>query len=121
MKQLYDPHMFNYTWESVIPGDDMIVGSYYVEDVADDQEFIDHMGQVERLAREGSTSSWMEVGEETPELRDRLMSKVLNYFEIPARIRNHIPICLNRKRTNLEKTRVHRAPNVLARELVSAE
>jgi len=85
MKQLYDPHMFNYTWESVIPGDDMIVGSYYVEDVADDQEFIDHMGQVERLAREGSTSSWMEVGEETPELRDRLMSKVLNYFEIPAR------------------------------------
>jgi 2,3-diketo-5-methylthiopentyl-1-phosphate enolase len=84
VKQLYDPHMFNYMWESVIPGDDYIVGTYYIEDVVEDQDFIDHLGQVERLAAEGSTSSWMEVKELTPDVRERLMSRVLGYYEIPA-------------------------------------
>ena len=83
-KPLYDPHMFNYTWESIVPGDDCIVGTYYIEDVVEDGDFIDHLGQVERLALEGSTASWMEVKEETPELRDRLASKVLGYYEVPA-------------------------------------
>ncbi len=84
VKPLYDPHMFNYMWESTIPSDDYIVGTYYIEDVVEGQDFIDHLGQVERLAAEGSTSSWMEVKELTPEVRDRLMSKVLGYYEIPA-------------------------------------
>src|SRR5512139_2506589 len=76
--------MFNFMWESVIPSDDYIVGTYYIEDVVEGQDFIDHLGQVERLAAEGSTSSWMEVKELTPEVRERLMSKVLGYYEIPA-------------------------------------
>lgn len=84
MKQLYDPHMFNHMWESVIPSDDYIVGTYYMEDVVEDQDFIDHLGQVERLAAEGSTSSWMDVKELTDDVRERLMSKVLGYYEIPA-------------------------------------
>ncbi len=84
MKELYDPHMFDFMWESVIEHDDMIVGTYYIEDVVEGQEFIDHLGQVERLAAEGSTSSWMDVKELTPEVRNRLMSKVLGYYEIPA-------------------------------------
>ena len=54
-KQLYDPHMFNYMWESCIPSDDFIVGTYYIEDMVEGQDFIDHLGQVERLAPEGST------------------------------------------------------------------
>ncbi len=83
-KHLYDPHMFNYMWESCIPSDDFIVGTYYIEDTLEDQDFIDHLGQVERLAAEGSTSSWMDVKELTPEVRERLMSKVLGYYEIPA-------------------------------------
>ncbi len=83
-KPLYDPHMFNYMWESVIPTDDYIVGTYYIEDVVEDQDFIDHLGQVERLAAEGSTSSWMEVKELTDQVRDRLMSRVLGYYEVPA-------------------------------------
>jgi 2,3-diketo-5-methylthiopentyl-1-phosphate enolase len=83
-KHLYDPHMFNYMWESCIPSDDFIVGTYYIEDTLEGQDFIDHLGQVERLAAEGSTSSWMDVKELTPEVRERLMSKVLGYFEIPA-------------------------------------
>ncbi len=84
MKDLYDPHMFDFMWESVIEHDDMIVGTYYIEDVVEGQDFIDHLGQVERLAAEGSTSSWMDVKELTPEVRDRLMSKVLGYYEVPA-------------------------------------
>lgn len=84
MKHLYDPHMFNYMWESCIPSDDYIVGTYYIEDVVEGQEFIDHLGQVERLAAEGSTSSWMDVKELTESVRERLMSKVLGYYEIPA-------------------------------------
>ena len=83
VKQLYDPHMFNYMWES-LDQDRFVVGTYYVEDVKEDAEFIDHLAQIQRLALEGSTASWMEVKEETPEVRERLCSKVLNYLEIPA-------------------------------------
>jgi len=86
VKQIYDPNMFNYMWESVVPDGDLIIGTYYIEDVVDpaESDFIDHLGQVQRLALEGSTASWMEVSEETPELRKRLASKVLAYYEVPA-------------------------------------
>jgi len=84
MKQLYDPNMFNYTWES-IDHDQYVVGTYYLEDIIDDDDdFADHFDQVQRLALEGSTSSWQEVSEDTPEVRERLTSKVLGYFEVPA-------------------------------------
>ena len=73
-KHLYDPHMFDFMWESVIPRDDMIVGTYYIEDTLEGQDFIDHLGQVERLAAEGSTSSWMDVKELTDDVRERLIS-----------------------------------------------
>ena len=36
------------------------------------------------MALEGSTASWMEVKEETSEVRERLSSKVLGYYEVPA-------------------------------------
>src|SRR3989304_5611717 len=55
--------------------DRTVVATYYVEDVRGEDEFIDHLRQVERLALEGSTSSWMDVAEETDELRERLSSK----------------------------------------------
>jgi len=83
VKEIYDPHMFNYMWESLDEGS-FVVGTYYIEDSKPDWDFIDHLKQVERIAREGSTASWMEVKEETPEVRERLMSKVLGYYEIPA-------------------------------------
>jgi 2,3-diketo-5-methylthiopentyl-1-phosphate enolase len=82
-KELYDPHMFNYMWES-LDQDRFVVGTYYIEDTLENADFIDHLGQVQRLALEGSTASWMEVKEETPEVRERLSSKVLGYYEIPA-------------------------------------
>ena len=82
-KQLYDPNMFNYMWES-LDQDRFVVGTYYVEDVKEGVDFIDHLAQIQRLALEGSTASWMEIREETPEVRERLSSKILNYLEIPA-------------------------------------
>lgn len=82
VKELYDPYMFNYMWES-LDQDRFVVGAYYIEDTMEDVDFIDHLGQVQRLALEGSTASWMEVKEETPEVRERLSSKVLEYYEIP--------------------------------------
>jgi ribulose 1,5-bisphosphate carboxylase large subunit-like protein len=83
VKELYDPNMFNYMWES-LDQDRFVVGTYYIEDNKPDWDFIDHLGQVQRLALEGSTASWMEVKEETPEVRERLSSKVLGYYEIPS-------------------------------------
>jgi 2,3-diketo-5-methylthiopentyl-1-phosphate enolase len=83
VKELYDPHMFNYMWES-LDQDRFVVGTYYIEDSKPEWEFIDHLAQVERLALEGSTATWMDIREETPEVRDRLSSKVLGYYEIPA-------------------------------------
>lgn len=83
VKPLYDPHMFNYMWES-LDQERFVVGTYYIEDIKEGVDFIDHLAQVQRLAMEGSTASWMEVREETPEVRERLSSKVLNYLEIPS-------------------------------------
>jgi 2,3-diketo-5-methylthiopentyl-1-phosphate enolase len=83
VKELYDPHMFNYMWES-LDEDRFVVGTYYIEDSRPEWEFVDHLAQVQRLALEGSTASWMEVKEETPEVRERLSSKVLGYYEVPA-------------------------------------
>ena len=84
VKELYDPHMFNYMWES-LDRDKFVVGTYYIEDTKEENiDFIDHLAQVQRLALEGSTASWMEVKEETPEVRERLSSKILNYLEIPS-------------------------------------
>ncbi len=71
MRPLFDPQMFNYTWESV-DHDRYVVGTYYIEDVVEDGDFIDHFAQVQRLALEGSTSSWQEVAEDTREVRERL-------------------------------------------------
>ncbi|MFC2037016.1 hypothetical protein ACFLYD_03455, partial [Chloroflexota bacterium] len=82
-KELYDPHMFNYMWES-LDQDRFVVGTYYIEDSRPEWDFVDHLAQVQRLALEGSTASWMDVVEETPEVRERLSSKVLGYYEVPA-------------------------------------
>jgi 2,3-diketo-5-methylthiopentyl-1-phosphate enolase len=75
--------MFNYMWES-LDQDRFVVGTYYIEDTKPEWEFIDHLAQVERLALEGSTATWMDIREETPEVRELLSSKVLGYYEIPA-------------------------------------
>ena len=83
MKLIYEPRMFDYMMESV-DRDRMVIATYYVEDVRDENEFIDHFKQIERMALEGSTSSWMEVPDDTADVRERLTSRVLGYYEVPA-------------------------------------
>lgn len=83
MKPLYEPRMFDYMMES-IDRDRMVIATYYVEDVRGEDEFIDHLKQIERMALEGSTSSWMDVADDTAEVRERLTSRVLGYYEVPA-------------------------------------
>ncbi|MGD2144688.1 MAG: RuBisCO large subunit C-terminal-like domain-containing protein, partial [Anaerolineae bacterium] len=84
VEQIFDPQLFNYTWESAIENDDYVVGTYYIKDIKEDCDFIDHLSQVKRLVLEGSTSSWVQVEEDTPELREKLTSKLIGYYEIPA-------------------------------------
>lgn len=83
MKRLFDPDMFNFMLESV-NHDRYIVATYYMEDTLEDQNWIEHLHQVQRMALEGSTSSWMRVKEDTGEVREKLTSKVLGYYEIPT-------------------------------------
>lgn len=87
MKRIFDPDMFNYTWES-ISHNDYVVATYYLEDVKEPGEWIEHLEQVQRLALEGSTSSWVRVKDDTDAVRERLSSKVLGYFEIPTEQKN---------------------------------
>ncbi len=82
MKRLFDPDMFDFQWES-INHDRYIVGTYYIEDTLKDQDWIEHLEQVQRMALEGSTSSWMRVKEDSQAVREKLTSKVLGYFEVP--------------------------------------
>ena len=67
-KPLYEPRMFDYMMESV-DRDRMLIATYYVEDTRGEDEFIDHLKQIERMALEGSTSSWMDVAEDKAEVR----------------------------------------------------
>ena len=83
MKRLFDPDMFDFMLESV-NHNRYIIATYYIEDTLEDQDWIEHLKQVERMALEGSTSSWMRVKEDTGEVREKLTSKVLGYFEVPT-------------------------------------
>ena len=62
MKHLYDPHMFNYMWESCIAPIDYIVGTYFTSKTWSKTRTLSiTWAMVERPLAEGSTSSWMDV------------------------------------------------------------
>ncbi len=84
MNRLFDPEMFDFMLESV-DHDRYVVATYYIEDTHLDQDWIEHLQQVQRMALEGSTSSWQRVKEDTGEVREKLTSKVLGYYEIPIK------------------------------------
>lgn len=82
MKRIFDPDMFDFQWES-INHDRYIVATYFIQDTLEGEDWIEHLGQVQRMALEGSTSSWMRVKEDTGAVREKLTSKVLGYYEVP--------------------------------------
>ena len=83
MKPYYDPNLFNCTLES-INKERYIIATYYIEDSIPGEDFLDHFDLVQAMIREGSTGSWMDVAEETSEVRSRLAGKMLGYYEVPA-------------------------------------
>jgi 2,3-diketo-5-methylthiopentyl-1-phosphate enolase len=83
MNRLFDPDMFDFMLESV-DHDRYVIATYYIEDTHLDQDWIEHLQQVQRMALEGSTSSWVRVKEDTGEMREKLTSKILGYYAIPT-------------------------------------
>lgn len=83
MKRIFDPDMFDFMWESV-NHNRYIVATYFIEDTMLDQDWIEHLIQVQRMALEGSTSSWQRVKEDSSEVREKLTSKVIGYYEVPT-------------------------------------
>ncbi len=83
MKTYYDSSIFEYSLEGV-KDKDYIIATYYIEDFLDGVEFLDHFSRVQEMVLEGSTGSWVDVKEETPEVREKLSGKMIGYYEIPA-------------------------------------
>lgn len=83
MKRIFDPDMFDFMMESV-DLDRYVIATYYIEDTLADQDWIEHLLQVQRMALEGSTSSWVRVKDDTDAVREKLTSKVLGYYEVPT-------------------------------------
>lgn len=83
MKQIYDPNIFNFCLES-LDRDEYIIGTYYVENTLPGDDFLDHLSLVQSMVLEGSTGTWMEVEEESPEVRVKLSGKLIGYYAIPT-------------------------------------
>ena len=83
MKRYYDPIIFNQSLDGI----DLkrhLIGTYYVEDEVPGDDFIDHFSLVQSLVIEGSTGTWQEIKEESPEVRKHLTGKVVGYYEVPS-------------------------------------
>ena len=83
MKTYYLPEIFNHTLDG-IDRDNHIVATYYMKDVLEGEDFLDHFALIQALALEGSTGTWETVEEDTEDMRKKLSGKLVGYFEIPA-------------------------------------
>ncbi len=83
MKLYYEPIVFNQTLDGV----DLkrhIIGTYCLEDPVPGEDPIDHFSLVQSMSFEGSTGSWEEVEEHSKEVKERLSTKVVGYYQIPS-------------------------------------
>jgi len=83
IKPLYDPILFNNSLDGV-DRTNHIIATYYVEDTIPGEDFLDHFDLLKEMILEGSTGTWVEIEEESPEVREKLSGKLLGYYEIPA-------------------------------------
>ena len=74
MEMLYESKIFDYTLESVVK-ENYIVVTYYLEDTIENVDFIDHFQKIQEIVLECSTGSWVKIKEETPEVREKLSGK----------------------------------------------
>ena len=74
---MLDPKIFTVSEE--LNKENYIVGLYYVE-----AETEDILRKVEAIALEQSTGTWVSVPEETPEVREKYVAKVIGVYELPC-------------------------------------
>jgi len=79
----YDPVIFNNSLDGV-DRTNHIIATYYVEDTIPGEDFLDHFDLLKEMILEGSTGTWVEIKEESPEVKQKLSGKLLGYYEIPA-------------------------------------
>lgn len=79
----YDSEIFQQTFDG-IDRTNHIVATYYMDDVMEGEDFIDHFALIQSMALEGSTGTWEKVAEDTEEVRIALSGKMVGYFEIPT-------------------------------------
>jgi 2,3-diketo-5-methylthiopentyl-1-phosphate enolase len=83
LDRLYESKIFDYSLESVVK-ENYIIVTYYLEDTIENVDFIDHFQKIQEIVLECSTGSWVRIKEETPEVREKLSGKLISYFEIPS-------------------------------------
>ncbi len=83
MERHYDPEIFLQTLDG-IDRKNHIMATYYMKDSLPGEDFIDHFALIQSMALEGSTGTWAQVAEDTPEVRKALSGKMVGYFEIPC-------------------------------------
>lgn len=82
MQQYYLPEIFQHTMDG-IELNRHIVATYYMKDTLEGEDFIEHFSLMQALALESSTGTWEKVAEDTEDVRKKLSSKMVGYFEIP--------------------------------------
>ena len=79
----YDPFIFNNEVES-LDSEKYFIITFYFENTREDGEFIDHLIMIQRAALLGSTGAWVDLKNETEEIRERLSFKIVGYYQIPS-------------------------------------
>ena len=82
MEPYYLPEIFVNTLDG-IDSKNHIVATYYMKDILEGEEFLDHFALLQSLALEGSTGVWEKVEEDTTDVRKKLSGKLVGYYEIP--------------------------------------
>jgi len=82
-KRYYDPEILLHSLDGIDRANH-IVATYSMDDEIPGEDFIEHFALIQSMASEGSTGTWEKVGEDTEEIRRKLSSKLVGYFEIPT-------------------------------------
>jgi 2,3-diketo-5-methylthiopentyl-1-phosphate enolase len=83
VRPYYDPIVFNNMLDG-IDRSKYLIATYYIEDTIPGVDFLDHFALIQQMILEGSTGTWAQVKEDTPEVRERLSGKLVGYYEVPA-------------------------------------
>ena len=79
----YDPEIFVQSLDG-IDRTRHIVATYFMDDQLPGEDFVDHFALIQAMALEGSTGTWEKVAEDTDEVRRKLSSRLVGYYQIPT-------------------------------------